>query len=106
MGKVKQSFIFFKDESVAKISDNELFINGNESLLVSVEGNGEIEIQGITDMNSTEWQPLALIKKSDFSVHEVITSSGIYSCSVDGYWKIRAEAKAIQDSLSVCVNLI
>lgn len=106
MAKIKTPFVFFKDETAAKVSDNELYINGNESLIVTMEGSGEVDIEGLADNNGTEWYPLALINKSDFSIHESLTTSGIYSCSVDGYWKVRANAKSIDDTLSLFVNLV
>lgn len=106
MSKVKQSFVFFKEETSAKISDNELYVNGNESLLISVEGNGEVEIQGVVDVDSKEWFSLASINKSDLTVCKSIVAPGIYSCTVDGYYKLRAEIKTVQDKVSVCVKLI
>ena len=106
MGKIKTSFVFFDGETEAKISDNDLSVNGAEAAVVSVEGAGEVEIQGIADLNSEEWTSLGVINKSDFSVGTSITEAGIYSCSVDGYWKIRAEIKSASEALSVRVNLV
>ena len=106
MAKIKVPFVFFDNESAAKISDNDLFVNGNEDLVVTMEGSGEIVIEGLADMNAEEWHTLALINKSDFTVHEVLTTSGIYSCSVNGFYKIRANAIAISEPLSLYVNLV
>lgn len=106
MGKIKIPFVFFKDETEAKISDNELYVNGAESAIVTIEGEGEVEIQGLADLNSTEWHSLALIDKSDFAVYSSLDKSGIFSCSIDGYWKIRAEIKSVSGNLSVYANIL
>jgi hypothetical protein len=106
MSKIKQTFVFFKEENTPKISDNELFVNGGEMLMINTQGTGNVEIQGIIDKNSTDWYPLAVIDKSNLAVLESIDKPGIYSCSVDGYLKIRAEIKDVQGNLSVYVNLI
>ena len=106
MSKIKQTFVFFENEETAKISDNELYVNGNDSLVITAEGSGQVEIQGLADINSDIWTPIALINKSDFSVGQNISKAGIYSCSVDGYWKVRAEIKSVTSALSICVNLM
>ena len=106
MAKIKQTFVFFDNEGTAKISDNDLYVNGNDGLVITAEGSGQVEIQGLADINSDSWTPIAVINKSDFSVGDKITKAGIYTCSLDGYWKVRAEIKSVTSPLSVCVNLM
>lgn len=106
MSRIKTSFVFFDEETEAKISDNELYVNGGDCATIMFDGDGEVEIQGLVDLNSDSWYPLALINKNNFTVVSSLTDPGVYSCSIDGYWKIRAEIKSVNESISVYANVI
>lgn len=84
-------FVFFDDESTSAISE-EFSLNQNTetmSLQISGESVPAITVQGIVDIEASEWMPLAILDQSDFDLLATISEPGIFNISVSGVKKIR-----------------
>lgn len=89
--RINQFFKFF--DAVSTSTESNVLINQSSSQLVlQVEGAAtafSISVVGIVDSETEEYETLAVINNSDFSVSNEITNKGIYTIGTDGIVKIK-----------------
>lgn len=97
-----------KMESVTSASQSSVFTN-NQCDLCTVQVFGtatamKVQVQGMTDIDSDEWQNLAVFDNSDLSLTEGddgITAKGIYSAMVEGVTQVRINVASVTGTLNV-----
>lgn len=66
---------------------------------------GEIEFQGMIDIEKDTWDNIAVVQKSSLATKTSITAAGIYAADISVYKRIRVNIKSIESgSVNVFAN--
>jgi hypothetical protein len=87
----------FLDSVVAPTTSNALSIGRASQLVLQVSGTStsfSITVEGKVDANASR-DTIGVIKNSDFTTPSAITSVGVYTMSVDGYYDVVVKLTAI-----------
>lgn len=94
----QKNFIFYKD-AVAPGLPKEAFNNiSSEIIAVEISGDfsdGVFVFEGKTNLNSSEYTPLAAVNLTDFSVSSTVSKKGIYEIGIEGVQVFRVRIESI-----------
>ena len=87
----------FLDGVTAPTTSNALSIGRASQLVLQVSGTAtsfSITVEGKVDANATR-DTIGVIKNSDFTTPSAITTKGVYTMSVDGYYDVVVKLTAV-----------
>lgn len=95
-----KNWVFYKNASSTSTAENMApFVNiTNDVLAVEISGDASfvVKMQGRADIqNGGQWEDLAAIKLSDFSVSNELKQTGVYEIGIEGLQEVRANITSI-----------